>query len=413
MEKKRINNHLEGVRVLDLTTNLSGPYAAQNLSAMGAEVIKIERPYIGDPCRWNPPYVGPDGVTFEMKNDIDISIQYLRQNRKKKSIFLNLKSENGKEIFKRLVKMSHVVMENFSPGTMQSLGLDYSELKKVNPKIIFCSISGYGQNGPYRERTAFDLTVAATSGIMGIPGFSNDRPMRSGTWMGHMIPAMWATIGILAALISREKTGRGERIDISMQDACFSMATDDALDITLSTGVPERKKKLFRMAPWNAYPAKDGYIVICVSNNTQWKAFLEAIGREELKRDPRFKNQQGRYKHADEIDQIVIDWLKDLTREDALRLLRGKKVPCEPIAGFEEALEDPQLRFRGMIQEAMHPVCGNTSLKVTGFPIKFSELKAGFSEPAPYPGQHNEEIYMGLLGLSKEHMEKLKEEEII
>jgi CoA:oxalate CoA-transferase len=409
-----MRKHLEGVRVLDLTAYLSGPYATLNLAALGAEIIKIERPKIGDPCRWNPPFAGPDGVSFKMKNDTDLSVLYLKRNRGKKSVFLNLQEEKGKELFRRLVRMSDIVMENFSPGVMERLGLDYPNLKEINPGIIFCSISGYGQDGPFRDRTAFDLTIQATSGIMGITGYPNGAPTRCGAWIGDMIPSLYSVLGILAALYSREKTGLGDRIDISMQAACFSMVTDEALDYNMSLGMPVRTgNRNPRLAPWNSYKAIDGHLIICVANNSQWSAFLKAIGREDLEGDDRFKNQEGRFKYSDDVESIVNQWLENLTRQEALKRLREKKVPCDAVPEYEEVLQCPQLQHREMIQEVIHPTSGNTGLKVAGFPVKFASSEAGFSRSAPYCGEHNKDVYQELLGLSDKELEELKEENVI
>jgi crotonobetainyl-CoA:carnitine CoA-transferase CaiB-like acyl-CoA transferase len=409
-----MKQHLDGVRVIDLTAYLSGPFVGLNLAAMGAEVIKIERPKIGDPCRWNPPYAGPEGVGYEKKTDTDVSLIYLKRNRGKKSIFLNIQKDEGKEIFRSLVEKGDIVIENFAPGVMERLGFDYPKLKQINPKIIYCSIAGYGQDGPYRDRTAFDLTIQASSGIMGVTGFPDGPPTRCGAWIGDMIPAMYGLSAILAALFSREKTGKGERIDISMQDGCFSMIMDEALDFHLSVGIPMRTgNRNPRLAPFNAYPAKDGYVIICVANNAQWEAFLDAIERQDLKDDDRFKDQVGRAKNSDDVEEIVLDWLKPLNKEEALRRLRENKVPCDPVPEIDEVFEDPQLNHRGMIQELLHPLTGGTGIKAAGFPIHFTESQAGLKEAAPYPGQHNEEVYGGLLGISQKEMAMLKQGGII
>jgi crotonobetainyl-CoA:carnitine CoA-transferase CaiB-like acyl-CoA transferase len=409
-----MQKHLEGIRVIDLTAWLAGPFVSLNLAAMGAEVIKIERPRAGDPCRWNPPFAGPQGVSHARKTDEDTSLLYLKRNRGKKGISLNLQSERGKEIFRQLVKKGDVVIENFAPGTMERLGFDYPRLRAINSRIIYCSISGYGQNGPYRDRAAFDLTIQGMSGIMGVTGFPDGPPTRCGAWIGDMIPALYGVCGILAALASREKTGQGERIDISMQDSCFSLIMDEALDLHLSLGIPMRTgNRNPRLAPWNVYPAVDGHLAICVATNEQWTAFLEAIGREDLKEDPRFKNQEGRFKHSDAVEIVVKEWLKGLTQEGALRTLRAKKVPCDAVPEIPEVLEDPQLKARGMMPELLHPQSGLTGLKAAGFPIHFSERPGGYSSPAPSIGQHNQEVYGGILGISDAEMEKLKSEGII
>ncbi|MBU1891167.1 CoA transferase, partial [Patescibacteria group bacterium] len=385
-----MKKHLEGIRVIDLTAYLSGPYSSMNLAAMGAEVIKVERPQDGDPCRWNPPFAGVHGVSFEKKDDKDISLLYLKRNRNKKSIFLDLKQEEGKEIFRQLVEKSDIVLENFLPGVMDRLGFSYERMTEINPGIIYCSISGYGQSGPLKNRPAFDLTIQATSGIMGLTGFPDGAPVRCGAWIGDMLSSLYSVIGILAAIVSREKTGKGERIDIAMNDACFSMCTDEALDLNISLGQPVRTgNRLLRLAPWNSYQTNDGYVVICVANNLQWHSFLEVIGREDLKSDPRFKDQQDRYRYADDIEEIVESWVKKLTKAEVVERMNQKKVPCEAIAEFDEVLENPQLKHREMIQEVMHPFSGGTGLRAAGFPIKFSRLKTDPLTPAPYPGQHS------------------------
>ena len=409
-----MKSHLEGVTVIDLTAYLSGPFVSMNLAAMGAEVIKVERPKIGDPCRWNPPFAGPDGVGYRSQSDIDVSLLYLKRNRGKKSVFLNMRNEKGKKLLERLVAKGDVIVENFAPGSMERLGFDYERLKEINPGIIYCSISGYGQDGPYKDRTAFDLTIQGTSGIMGVTGFPDGPPTRCGAWVGDMIPAMYGLSAILAALYSREKTGKGERIDISMQDCCFSMIMDEALDLHLDRGIPMRTgNRNPRLAPWNAYQAKDGYVIICVATNDQWEAFTAALGREDLKEDPRFQNQEGRSKNSDVIEGIVLDWLKHLTVEEALERLREKRVACDSVVEIEDVLKDPQLKSRGMIRELYHPKSGKTGIKTAGFPVHFAESDAGLKESAPYPGQHNEEIYKGLLGISEEEMLNLRDEEII
>jgi crotonobetainyl-CoA:carnitine CoA-transferase CaiB-like acyl-CoA transferase len=412
--KAGLKKHLEGIRVIDLTAWLAGPFLSMQLSALGAEVIKIERPGIGDPTRFSVPFAGPRGVGFEGKTREDIALINLKRNRGKKSITLDMKSQRGMGIFRRLVAKADVVLENFAPGTMESFGFDYPALKAINPKIIFCSISGYGQSGPYRDRTAFDLTIQATSGIMAVTGFPDGPPLRCGPWIGDLIPGLYGLSGILAALASREKTGRGERIDVSMQDCCFSMIMDESLDLLISRGIPTRQgNRNPRAVPWSIFPTKDGNVAICVYTNDQWKVFLEAIKREDCLQDPRFKNLEDRLKNSNEVEAIVTAWSKNLSAQEASRILREKKIPCDSVLEVREVLEDPQLKSRGMIQELMHPVSGGTGLKAAGFPIRFAELPAEYAGPAPMLGQHNDEIYMGLLGFSREEMEQLGKAGII
>ena len=409
-----MKKHLEGIRVIDLTAWLAGPFLTMQLAALGAEVIKIERPGSGDPSRESVPYAGPGGVGFGKKTPKDISLINLKRNRGKKSITLDMKKERGRDIFRMLVSRGDVVLENFAPGTMESFGFDYPALKAINPRIIFCSIAGYGQSGPYRDLPAFDLTIQATSGMMAVTGFPDGPPLRCGPWIGDLIPALYGLSGVLAALVSREKTGHGERIDLSMQDCGFSMIMDEALDLLVAKGVPTRQgNKNPRAVPWSTFPTKDGNIAICAYTNDQWKVFLGAIQREELLMDPRFRNLEDRLRNAAEVEAMVTEWSRNLSSPEALRTLREKKIPCDPVLEVKEVLEDPQLKSRGMIQELPHPLGAPTGVKAAGFPIRFSELPAEYPGPAPMLGQHNQEIYMELLGFSRNDMEQLVKEGII
>ncbi len=406
--------HLEGLRVIDLTAYLAGPFLSMHLAALGAEVIKIERPGAGDPTRIGSPFAGPRGTRYEERSPEDISLIHLKRNRGKKSITLNLKTKRGVEIFTQLVARADVVVENFAPGTMESFGLDYGVLRNINPRIIFCSISGYGQTGPYRDRTAFDLTIQATSGMMAVTGFPDGPPLRCGPWVGDQVPALYGLIGILAAIASREKTGEGERVDISMQDCCFSLVMDESLDMLISRGVPTRQgNRNPRVTPWSVFPTKDGNIAICVFANEHWKIFLEAIQREDCLGDPRFRNPEDRVEHMDEVEAIVTEWSRKRSMEEALGVLRKRNIPCDPVLEVKEVLEDPQLKARGMIQELEHPLNPKTGAITAGFPIRFSERPVEEIAPAPLLGQNNEEIYAGLLGLSREELETLREERVI
>ena len=409
-----MKKHLQGVRVIDLTAWLAGPFLTMQLAAMGAEVIKIERPGTGDPTRASVPFAGPKGVGFGEKTAEDISLINLKRNRGKKSITLDLKKERGREVFRMLVAKGDVVVENFASGTMESFGFDYPALKAINPKVIFCSIAGYGQSGPYRDLTAFDLTIQATSGIMAVTGSPDGPPLRCGPWIGDLIPALYGLSAVLAALASREKTGRGERIDISMQDCGFSMIMDEALDLLVARGIPTRQgNKNPRAVPWSTFPTKDGNIAICVYTNDQWKVFLGAIQREDCLKDPRFRNLEDRLKNAAEVETMVTEWSKNLTSQEAMRILREKKIPCDPVLEVKEVLDDPQLKSRGMIQELPHPMGAPTGVKAAGFPVRFSELPAEYPGPAPMLGQHNQEIYTELLGFSGKELEKLGKEGVI
>lgn len=408
------NGHLEGIRVIDLSARLAGPFLSLQLAAMGAEVIKIERPGSGDPDRRTPPFAGPGGVRWQGKTPEDISFINLKRNRAKKSITLDLKSPRGLEIFRRLTAQGDVVLENFAPGTMERLGIDYPALRTINPRIIFCSISGYGQSGPYRERSANDLTIQAMSGLMAVTGNPGGSPLRCGAWIGTLIPALYGLSGILAALNSRERTGRGERIDISMQDCCFSMIMDESLDALLAKGIPPRQgNRNSRAVPWSTFLTRDGHIAICASTNAEWLALLQAMERENCREDLRFKNLEDRVLNADEVEALITEWSRNLTTAEALAILRAHKILADPVLEIEEVLRDAQLASRQMIEDLKHPLSGATGFKAAGFPIRFTEIPAAYAGPAPLLGQHNDEIYRGLLGLSPEEIAKLKEEGVI
>ena len=406
---------LTGMRVLDVTNYLSGPFASLLLAGLGAEVIKVERPGIGDPCRWNPPFANPGGISFEQKSEEDISLIFLKRNRSKKSISLNLQSEKGREIFKELVPRVDVVLENFTPGVMGRLGLGYEGLKGLNPKLIYCSISGFGQSGPYTGYQAFDLVVQAMSGVMAITGEEGGPPMRCGFLLGDQSAALFATVGILSATIERQKTGKGRAIDVSMQAGLFSMIMDDTWELVLAEGLPVRTgNRIARLAPFSVYAAQDGYVVICTASDEQWQNVLRAIGREDLKEDPRYCTSASRVKNVREVEALIGNWMREKSTQEALDGLRKNRVPCSHVLEIQDVLQDPQLKHRGMMVDLAHPVYGKIhGATGSGFPIRYSEMNVQYDHPAPRLGEHNEEIYSGLLGYDQEKLARLKKEGII
>lgn len=406
---------LEGVRILDLTTFLSGPYAMMIAAYLGAEVIKVERPRTGDPVRANPPYSGPDGIVFEKRDDRDLSFSMLKRGRGKKSITLNLQTDKGKGICKELVQRVDVVAENFAPGVMDRLGIGYGELKKIKPEIIFCSISGFGQDGPYKNLPAFDPVVQGMSGVMEVTGYPENPPVRMGLAGGDQVAALYLVIGLLSALRYREKTGQGQAVDISMMDSLFSLLFDEALDVYVDRGIPIRTgNRRLRLTPFNSYRAKDGYVVICTGSDVHWVNLLKAMGREDLLEDPRYKMQDLRMKNADEVDALVESWTTGKEKREAVEILRKNGVASGIVATIPEVLQDPQLNFRGMVTDLLHPEFGKVEGAVGhGVPIKLSASAGGFDRPGPYLGAHNEEIYCGWLGRSPEDLKQWKKEGVI
>jgi crotonobetainyl-CoA:carnitine CoA-transferase CaiB-like acyl-CoA transferase len=406
---------LNGLRVLDVSNYLSGPLASLFLAGLGAEVIKVERPQIGDPCRWNPPFANQNQVSFESQSREDLSLIFLKRNRNKKSITLNLQNEKGREIFKELAQAVDVILENFTPGVMDRLGLGYEALKEKNPGLIYCSISGFGQTGPYTDLRAYDLVIQAKSGVMAITGEENGPPLRAGFLIGDQSSALFAIIGILSAYVERQKTGKGRAVDISMQDCLFSMIMDDTWELALSQGLPVRTgNRVPRLVPFNVYPTKDGYVVICTASDDQWLNVLKAMGREDLTENPKYRQSRSRVKNVREVEALIGEWIKGKNSRTAVEILRRNRVPCSPVLEMQEVLQDPQLRHRKMIVDLKHPVYGKVGgVCGAGFPIKFSGIEFGFEKAAPLLGQDNEEIYGRFLKFDEAKLAQLKKEGVI
>jgi len=406
---------LEGIRILDMTAWLSGPYAMEIVAYLGAEVIKLEKADGGDAVRSNGPYFGPNGIVFEKKDPRDLSLCILKRARGRKSITLNLQSEKGKQIFREMVKKFDVVTENFAPGTMEKLGIGYNDLKKIKPDIILCSISGFGQTGPYRRLPAFDPVVEAMSGAMEVTGYAESPPVRMGVAAGDLVSALYMVIGLQAALRFREQTGIGQAVDISMMDSLVSFLFDESLDVYVERGIPIRTgNRRLRLTPFNSYPAKDGYVVVCSAADSHWSTLLKAMGREDLLDDPRYKKLDQRMANADEVDALVGDWTITKTKQEVVDILVKHGVATGAVATIPEVLKDPQLKHRGMIVDLQHPEFGKVDGAVGhDIPIKMSESKGGFDLPAPYLGAHNEEVYSELMGYSPEVVKQLKSEGVI
>jgi len=406
---------LTGLRVLDVSNYLSGPLASLFLAGLGAEVIKVERPQIGDPCRWNPPFANQNQVSFERQAREDLSLLFLKRNRNKKSITLNLQSEKGKEIFKELAQKVDVVLENFTPGVMDRLGLGYEVLKEKNPRLIYCSISGFGQTGPYKDLQAYDLVIQAMSGAMAITGEEGGPPLRAGFLIGDQSSALFAIIGILSAYIESERTGKGRAVDISMQDCLFSMIMDDTWELVLSQGLPVRTgNRVPRLVPFNVYPSQDGYVVICTASDDQWLNLLKAMDREDLAGNSLYRQSASRVKNVKEVEALIREWTKGKTTQTAIEILRRNRVPCSPVPEIQEVLDDPQLQHRKMIVDLQHPIYGQVGGACgAGFPIKYSGIEFQYEKPAPILGQDNEEIYGQFLEYDGEKLAQLKTEGVI
>jgi crotonobetainyl-CoA:carnitine CoA-transferase CaiB-like acyl-CoA transferase len=393
---------LSGVRILDLSHMLAGPYGTQLLSDLGAEVIKIERPDGGDGTRGMGQYEMGGAKAF-----------FLSVNRGKKSLTLDLKEKKGKEIFYELVKKSDVVYDNFRVGVLEKLGCDYETLKKVNPRIISCSISTYGQYGPYWDRPGFDLLVQALSGGMSVTGEVGGAPVRAGIPIGDVNGGIMAAYAVAAALYSREKTGVGQRIDISLLDAQVSQLIYVAQYYLAGSPVPGPVGSgHYSMVPYQAFATKDIYIVVAAGHYQHfWEKLAQALGDEQLMTDPRFATPAKRLKNREVLVSILQEIFLTKTGDEWVELLVKAGVPCAPVNTMDRVIKDPQVLARDMLVEIDHPTRGKT--QYLGNPVKMPEMSEELSLAPPDLGEHTEEILGELLGYSPEQINELRREGLV
>ncbi len=391
---------LKGIRVLDLTRILAGPYATMILRDLGAEVIKIEQPGIGDEARDFGPF----------KNDF--SLYFMSVNRGKKSITLNLKSPRGKELFLELVKGSDILVENFRPGTMEKLGLDYESLKTHHPSLLYAACSGFGQTGPYAMRGAYDMIIQGMGGIISITGEPDRPPVRVGTSIGDITSALFTAIGILSALRHRDQTGEGQLIDVGMLD-CQVAILENAMVRYFSTGDIPRPlgRRHPAITPFEIFESADGYVVIAIGNNELWRKFCEHVDHPELIDDERFHTNALRTENHESLFPILAEIMCRRTTDEWVEALETIGVPCGPVNTVDKVANDPQVLARDMIAEVEHNTTG--TVQIPGIPIKLSETPGQIDAPAPNLGEHTSEVLTGLLGLEAEEVNQLKQNGIV
>lgn len=390
------NGALQGVKILDLTRVLAGPFCTMMLADMGAEVVKIEIPNRGDDTRAFGPFVNGE------------SLYYMNMNRNKKGVTLNLKDPKAKEMFLDLVKQADIVVENYRPGTMEKLGLGYEELKKVNEKIIYAAVSGFGHYGPYTLRPGYDIIAQAMGGLMSTTGWSDSGPTRTGTAMGDVLGGLSLTIGVLAALQSRNVTGKGQKVDVSLVDSVVA-SLEVITQIYLAEGrIPDRIGNRYEtIYPYDSFKAKDGDLVIGAGNEKLYQILCKVMGQPELATDERFNTIPKRKEAHKELKLIIEKWTSKKNVEDIVNELLEAGCPAAPIYNLKQVCEDEHIAgAREMFVDVEHPQAGHT--KLTGCHIKLSDTKPEIKTPAPALGQHNEEVYKEYLGLSKETIELLK-----
>ena len=385
---------LNGIKVLDLTRYLSGPQTTLFLGALGAEVLKIDDPHQGDPVRNSPPFFGEDGVSMSKSSPLDIGIAYLKRARSKKSIELDLKSEDGINTFMRLAEKADVIVENFRVGVTKRLKIDYEQLKSKNPKIIYCSITGFGATGPDASKKAFDATVQAASGLMSITGEPDGLPMKIGSSMADTIAGTFAFSGILASLFRREKTGLGEYIDVSMTDCLISLLYDEPWDCFEALGLKKRQgNRIMRFSPFNCYAGKDGTVVLGAASEKDWISILRMIGQADLQYEDKFSSISKRIENNSEIDTIISIWTSTRSVDEIARLCENYEIPCHPVNDIAQIADWKQIADREILTPLPHPYFTNMKGPLAAnFPIKFSGSKVTLDNPAPKPNEHFKEI---------------------
>ena len=394
---------LSDITVLDMTRVLSGPFAATWLGEMGANVIKIEIPNGGDESRRNPPF-SPNGTSA-----FNTTI-----NRNKRSITLDLKKEEGKEIFRELVKQADVVLENFRPDVMDRLGLGYEDVKKVNERIIYATISGFGQTGKYAKRPAYDIVAQGMGGIMSVTGIDGGEPNRVGASVADVTGGMNFVIGILAALHARSITGKGQCVDIALVDSVLALMPSENMRYYISgKKVPRLGNRYLGNAPYGAFKAKDDYFVLaCGSNPLFYKFAADVLKRPELCEDERFRIMANRSDNYPLVKEFVEEWASQHTAKECVDILLAAGIPAGPIYDMDDIVNDDYFtREREMLVEMEQPGIGK--LTVTNNPIRLSETKSAIRRPAPLLGQHNAEVYGQWLNYGEAKLEELKSKGVI
>jgi len=392
---------LDGVRVLDLTRVVAGPYCSMFLGDLGADVVKVEQPGAGDDTRgWGPPFAGGE------------SAYYLCINRNKRSLTLDLKSKRAVELLRQLVKVADVVIENFRPGTMERLGLGEPDLRKLNPRLIYASLTGFGADGPMSDWPGYDLIVQAWGGLMSITGTPDGEPVKVGVAIIDLVAGLMLGKSITAALFAREKIGVGQRIDTSLLEAEVASLINVGSNYLVGGKIPSRWGNAHpNIVPYQNFKTADGYLVIGVASEVIWKRFCQAIGRAELTNDGRFADNAKRVENRIELIELLSAIFLQRDNDAWFKLLTDAEVPCAPVQTIDQVFKAPQVLHREMLMHVDHPTAGKVPM--AGIPVKFSVTPASVRLPPPLLGEHNGEILKSWLGMSDEAVDEFKNEKII
>jgi formyl-CoA transferase len=398
---KPLPGPLDGIRVLDLTRVVAGPYCSMFLGDLGAEVVKVEQPGFGDDTRgWGPPFTGGE------------SAYYLCINRNKQSITLDLKSIEGVELLRQMTEVADVVIENFRPGTMERLGLGEQELRQFNPRLIYASLTGFGADGPMSDWPGYDLIVQAWGGLMSITGTPEGEPVKVGVAIVDLVAGLMLGKAITAALFARERLGLGQRIDTSLLEAEVASLINVGSNYLISGKIPSRWGNAHpNIVPYQNFKTADGYFVLGVASETIWRRFCPAIGRPDLTEDSRFADNAKRVENRTALIALLTEIFLSRTNQTWLKLFNDAEIPCAPVQTVDQVFQSPQVLHRDMLVGVEHPTAGKVPM--AGVPVKFSLTPASVRLPPPLLGEHNRQVLKGWLDMSDEAIEELKRKKIV
>lgn len=395
---------LAGVRVLDLSRVLAGPWATQTLGDLGADVIKVEKPGSGDDTRaWGPPFFG--------NKDDQLSAYFMSANRGKRSLALDITCEEGQEIVRKLAAECDIVVENFKVGGLEKYGLDYASLSVVRPDIIYCSITGFGQTGPYRNRPGYDLLIQGLGGMMSITGEPDSvpggGPMRAGVAVTDLFTGMYSTVAILAALHHREKTGKGQHIDMGLLDTQVAVLANQGMSYLVSGNAPGRQGNSHpSIVPYQSFVTKDGHLILAVGNDGQFARFCAAVGRQDLSGDDRFRTNPARVANREIFIPLLEEIMLTRTTDDWVELLEANTVPGGPINGIKRVFENEQVTARGMSKNITRD--NGEAMPTVASPMQFSKTKVAYNRPPPKLGEHTREVLDEILKMDRSEIARLK-----
>jgi crotonobetainyl-CoA:carnitine CoA-transferase CaiB-like acyl-CoA transferase len=401
---------LAGIRVFDLTRILAGPTCTQLLGDLGADIIKVERPGQGDDTRkWGPPY-----LKTEDGQDSHESAYYLSSNRNKRSLGLDISQAEGQALARQLIARSDVLIENFKVGGLAKYGLGYDDLKAEHPRLVYCSITGFGQTGPYAPRPGYDYLAQGMGGIMSLTGEPEGEPMKVGVGVADVVCGLYASTAILAALRHRDATGEGQHIDLALLDTQVAWLVNEGLNFLTSGKVPKRQGNEHpNIVPYKVLPASDGFFILAVGNDRQFKSFCDLAGTPELAEDPRFKTNPDRVHNREALYEILPTLTVEKTSREWVEGLAERKVPAGPVNDLEQVFDDPQIRHRGMEIMMDYPGSESGEVKLIGNPIKLSATPVSYRHPPPREGQHSDQLLRELLDLDEAEIARLREQGII